>query len=59
MTSPPDGYPDSWRPRGAPAPEPQAASSAAPVEAVALAVDSYIAALSEDDFTALVQRTRG
>jgi hypothetical protein len=59
MTSPPTGYPDSWRPRGAPAPEPQAQSSPAPVEALELALDAYVASLTDTEFAALVERTRG
>ena len=54
MTAPTD-YPDSWRPRGAP----QAASPAAPIEAIMLAVDAFISALTPDQFDELVQRTRG
>ncbi len=53
--APPTGYPDSWRRGGAPGPK----APAAPAEAVALAVDSYVAALSPDEFDRLVQRTRG
>ena len=58
MTSGPDSYPDSWRPRGALQP----AASPAPAEtgeAVVLAVDAFIASLSDDEFAALVARTRG
>ena len=32
---------------------------AAPIEAIKLAIDSFIAALSDDEFAAMVQRTRG
>ena len=32
---------------------------AAPIEAIKLAIDSFIAALSHDEFAAMVQRTRG
>ena len=55
MTSPPTEYPSAWTPRGAPQP----AAPAAPAEAVALAVDSYVAALTESEFDQLVSRTRG
>ena len=55
MTSPPTDYPANWRPRGAA----QTAPSEAPVEALLLAIDSFVAALSEDNFAAMVQRTRG
>jgi len=55
MTSGLTDYPSSWTSRGAPQP----ASPSAPAEAVALAVDSYVAALSEDEFAAMVARTRG
>jgi hypothetical protein len=55
MTGPPTEYPASWTPRGTP----QAASPAAPIEAIMLAVDSYIAALSPQEFDQLVSRTRG
>ena len=46
--------PSSWRPAGAPEPD------AAPpiVEALLLALDSFVASLSESDFRALVERTR-
>jgi hypothetical protein len=51
----PTGYPDSWRPRGAP----PSTDTPAPAEAVAMAVDSFVAALSDEEFQALVARTRG
>lgn len=55
MTTPaaPTGYPASWRPKGAPA-------DVSPniVEAVALAVDAFVSALSQDEYDQLVQRTR-
>lgn len=54
MTGPTD-YPDSWKPGRAAQPAP----SVAPAEAVAMAVDSFIAALSQQEFDALVARTRG
>ena len=53
MTEGPTGYPDSWRPNGAPRPAP------APAEAIAMAVDTYVASLSPEEFDALVARTRG
>jgi hypothetical protein len=52
MTGPTE-YPSSWRPAGAPP------ADTAPSEAVAMAIDSYIAALSPEEFNQLVQRTRG
>ena len=58
MTTPDDSYPSAWTPRGAPQPAPPPAPRA-PAEAVAMAVDSYVAALSEDEFAAMVARTRG
>jgi hypothetical protein len=59
MTSGPTDYPDSWKPRGAPQTAPPAAPSTTPTEAVALAVDAFVASLSEDEFAAMIQRTRG
>ena len=71
---PPTRYPESWKPRGAPdfepEPEPEsvlrplemelaAAAPPAPAEALQMAVDSYIAALSPEEFAQLVARTRG
>lgn len=55
MTTPDDSYPDSWKrsngaPRGTPA---------APTEAVAMAIDAFVAALSPEEFDQLVARTRG
>ena len=55
MTAP-DGYPASWAPKGAPT---QAETQPAPVEAIALAIDAYIAALSPEDLDSLLIRTRG
>ncbi len=54
MTSGPTDYPDSWKTGRAARPSPDT-----PSEAVALAVDGFIAALSDADFDALVARTRG
>jgi hypothetical protein len=54
MTDSPTDYPSAWTPRGAQQP----ASSPAPIEAVALAVDAYVASLSDEEFDAMVQRTR-
>jgi hypothetical protein len=53
VTDGPTGYPDSWRPPGAPP------SAPAPAEAIAMAVDAYVASLSDEEFQALVARTRG
>ena len=55
MSSGPTDYPSAWTPRGAP----QAESRPAPAEAVAMAVDSFSAALSQQEFDALVARTCG
>jgi hypothetical protein len=54
MTSGPTDYPASWRPNGAPPPD-----TPAPGEAIAMAVDAYVASLSDAEFQALVARTRG
>ena len=56
MTTPagPTGYPASWRPAGAPPPEPDSAQ-----EALMIAVDAYIASLSPQEFDQMVQRCRG
>jgi hypothetical protein len=53
VTDGPTDYPDSWRPRGA------LSSAPAPPEAIAMAVDAYVASLSDAEFQALVERTRG
>jgi hypothetical protein len=54
MTDPVE-YPDSWkRSNGAPR-----AGFPAPSEAVAMAIDAFIAALSPEEFDQLVARTRG
>jgi hypothetical protein len=58
MSSGPTDYPSAWTPRGAPQARAPAAP-AAPAEAIAMAVDSYVASLSDDEFRALVERTRG
>jgi hypothetical protein len=53
MTNPPTAYPSNWRPPGSPPfDEPPN------FEALALAVDAFIAALSPEEFDALVARTR-
>jgi hypothetical protein len=52
-TQGPTGYPSGWRPAGAPPPD-----EPPNVEALALAIDAYVAALSPEEFDALVQRTR-
>ena len=49
----PTAYPSSWRPAGAPPPDPTVN-----FEAIALAVDAYVAALTPEEFDALVARTR-
>lgn len=48
-----DSYPAHWAPRE------MRQSTPAPAEAIALAIDAYIASLSESEFNQLVQRTRG
>ena len=54
MSTPgPTAYPSNWRPAGAPPPDPTPN-----FEALALAVDAYIAALTPEEFDALVARTR-
>lgn len=52
MTTP-TAYPQGWRPKGAPPPEVEPS-----VEALQLAVDAFVAALSPGEFDALVARTR-
>jgi len=49
-----DSYPDSWKPRGAPAQQPES-----PSVALALAIESYIAALDENALRQLLDRARG
>jgi hypothetical protein len=48
MTEPVE-YPEAWKPR----------ERRERDEAIALAIDSYVAALSPEEFDQLVQRTRG
>ena len=53
MTRGPTEYPSDWsgaRP---------SASPAAPAEAVALAVDAFVASVSNEEFDAMVARCRG
>ena len=52
-TAGPTAYPSNWRPAGAPPPD-----TPVNTEAIALAIDAFIAALSDDELTALLQRTR-
>ena len=56
MTGPDDSYPASWIPRGL---QRQAGPSVEAIEALMLAIDTFIAALPESEFRALVARTRG
>ena len=49
----PTGYPSGWRPKNAPPPD-----EPPNVEAIALAIDAYISALSPEEFSALVARVR-
>ena len=51
-----DSYPSSWTARHL---QRQTVPSADVIEAVLLAVDSYISALSSEEFNRLVARTRG
>ena len=53
MTQPDDWYPSSWRPRGAPTPQPES-----PAVAIQFAVESYVAALSDQELNDLLARTR-
>lgn len=53
MTQGPTAYPSNWRPAGAPPPD-----EPPNVEAVVLAIDSYLVALSDEEFAALVARVR-
>ena len=46
-------YPSGWRPKGAPPPD-----EPPNVEAIALAIDAYISALTDEEFAALVARVR-
>jgi len=52
MTSGPTDYPNNW-----PGARNQAPTPATPVEAVMLAIDSFVSALSPEEFDQLVQRT--
>jgi hypothetical protein len=50
----PTAYPSGWRPKGAPPPD-----EPVNLEALALAIDAYLAALSDAEFAALAARVRG
>ena len=50
----PTGYPRQWAPKGSPPPDVEPS-----IEAVVLAIDGYIAALTDEQFFALVERVRG
>ena len=52
-TQGPTGYPNQWRPKGAPPPD-----EPPNVEAIMLAIDAYLSALSDEEFAALVERVR-
>ena len=52
-TQGPTGYPRQWAPKGAPPPD-----EPVNVEAVVLAIDQYLVALSDEEFAALVARVR-
>jgi hypothetical protein len=57
MTGPvDDSYPSAWTPRHM---QRQTGPSADTIEAILLAVDSYVSALPESEFRLLVERTRG
>jgi len=49
----PDDYPEAWKPRE------MRRSTPAPAEAIALAIDAFIAALSPEELQELILRTRG
>jgi hypothetical protein len=49
----PTAYPSGWRPKGAPPPD-----EPPNVEALALAIDAYLSALTDEEFAALVERVR-
>ncbi len=53
-TQGPTAYPSNWRPADAPPPD-----EPVNVEAIAFAIDAYLAALSGQEFDALVLRVRG
>ena len=53
MNGPPTDYPSTW-----PGARSQAAAPATPSEAVAMAVDAFVASLTSEEFDAMVQRTR-
>ena len=54
MTTPDDSYPANW-----PGARNQPAAPTTPIEAIQLAFDAYIAALSQSEFDQLVNRARG
>ena len=54
MTSGPTDYPSNW-----PGARNQPAAPTTPIEAIQLAFDAYISALTPEEFTRLIQRTRG
>jgi hypothetical protein len=49
----PTGYPQGWRPKGAPPPD-----EPPNVEAIMLAIDAYFSALTDEEFAALADRVR-
>ena len=55
MTDGPTDYPDSWKPRSM---KRQTGPSPDVIEALMLAIDSYIASLPPREFDQLVARTR-
>ena len=52
-TAGPTAYPSNWRPAGAPPPD-----EPVNVEALALATDAYLSALTDEEFASLVERVR-
>ena len=52
-TAGPTGYPSAWRPKGAPPPDVEPN-----LEAIMLALDAYLAALSDEEFAELAARVR-
>jgi hypothetical protein len=54
MTSGPTDYPSNW-----PGARNQPTAPATPTDAIQLAIDAYISALTPEEFDQLVGRTRG
>jgi hypothetical protein len=54
MSTDPTGYPDSWRPRGAPPQEPEPEQP----KLEPLAMELHAAAMTDDEWAAFVKRAR-